>query len=314
MSIDKVHLVGMSPKHSTHLTVTEFEGVEVEPPIEVVLEGEGATRTAITQDALAARYNEEELLKIGEGSSMLGIKRVVGEIAMNGNLDYGAAKPLCTNPVVPQGNISFSEAWDMAHDEKYAREGMKGLLEEPTEGMPMAGTHKSDAIDDLHESYLNGDNITIDFNGEPMNSREIGELGIDRAYKKYFGYDKESYKEYQRLESDAFVANYALEQFEKKLKAKQEVPKLIEQSVDLINAKDSGDWRQCLEIRATDLYHGTDSRAAIELMKAHSYGRSEADLRQMFTEQDHSGASDAMTMAIIRNFYKSGATLAGILE
>lgn len=97
MALDKVHLVGMSENGSTYLTVDEFEGRAVKPPIQVTLEGEDASSVAVTQEALAARYDDEELRQIGEGSSMLGLKRVIGEIATNGNLEHGATKPLHPN-------------------------------------------------------------------------------------------------------------------------------------------------------------------------------------------------------------------------
>ncbi|QQS19988.1 hypothetical protein IPL85_00810 [Candidatus Saccharibacteria bacterium] len=97
MTLDKVHIVGMSENGSTYLTVDEFEGKAVKPPIQVVLEGKDATSVAVTQDALAARYDDEELCQIGEGSWVLGLQRVIGEIATNGNLEYGATKPLHPN-------------------------------------------------------------------------------------------------------------------------------------------------------------------------------------------------------------------------
>jgi hypothetical protein len=141
------------------------------------------------------------------------------------------------------------KAWDMAHDEKYASEGKAELLAEPKKGELMAGSHKSEAVDNLYKAYLNGEHVEVDFNGETMNSREIGELGVDRAFEKYFGYDKAGYKEHSRLEADARRSEYALKQFEEEYKAKAEVPKLVEQSADLIKTEVSGEWKQCLEGR-----------------------------------------------------------------
>ena len=201
----------------------------------------------------------------------------------------------------------------MAHDEKYKREGNTEFLEEPKRGDILAGTRKSEAIDDLYIAYLGGEHVTADFNGDRMSSREIGELGVDGAYEKYFGYDKEGYKEHDRLESNARSAQYALDQFEEQYRAKKEVPKLVEQSADIINPDTKGEWRKCLEIRAADLYHGADSRDAIALMRAHSQGVSRDELKQMLDEQGHSGASASMVRAMIMHFYKEGDSLAEIL-
>lgn len=202
-----------------------------------------------------------------------------------------------------------SDAWDMAHDEKYEREGKTELLEEPRKIELGAGTFKSEAIDELYNAYLNGEHITADFNGEPMNSREIGELGIDRVYEKYFGYDKKSYREHTRLEDAARHAEYALKEFESEYAAMREVPKLIEESAGLVKPETSSEWRECLEVRASDIYHGGDSKSAIELMSAHSTGASVEDLKKLFDDQGHSGRSGSMALSMIRHFYKDGDSL-----
>ena len=99
--MDKVHVVGMSEGGSTYMTVTEYSGadnktIRLEPPVKVVLEGENA-HVAVVQGNLAARYHDDELRQIGEGSSTLGLKRVIGDIAMNGNIAYGDPKPMHPN-------------------------------------------------------------------------------------------------------------------------------------------------------------------------------------------------------------------------
>lgn len=96
---DKIHSVGMSPDASTYMEVDSFMGpdkkaIAIEPPLVVVLEGQEARKVAFQQDALAARYTDEELRQIGEGSSTLGMQRVIGDIAMGGGLVDGATKPL----------------------------------------------------------------------------------------------------------------------------------------------------------------------------------------------------------------------------
>jgi hypothetical protein len=94
--MDKVHTVGMSENGSTYLTVDAVNGVRVEPPIIVTFEGENA-HVAVVQEAMAARYHDDELRQIGEGNATLGLNRVIGDIAMNGPLEFGATKPLHPN-------------------------------------------------------------------------------------------------------------------------------------------------------------------------------------------------------------------------
>jgi hypothetical protein len=104
---DEVHVVGMSENSSTYLTVSEVcdsDGnvVRVEPPINVVLEGKNIRSVAVTQNALAARYDQDELSQIGEGNPILGLDLVIGDVAVNG-LTYGAIKPL--HPTLMEAQI-----------------------------------------------------------------------------------------------------------------------------------------------------------------------------------------------------------------
>lgn len=117
MSLDKVHPLGMSENGSIFMTVNlvtdeENKVVRLEPPVEVVFEGNG-TNVAITQGALAARYSDEELAQIGEGSPAQGIKRVIGDIAMNGNLVHDATKPLHPTQFDIQQMITLPELPEM---------------------------------------------------------------------------------------------------------------------------------------------------------------------------------------------------------
>jgi hypothetical protein len=100
-AMDKVHTIGMSENGSTYMVVDAYYGennkrVAIEPPLRITLEGDEA-HVAFVQGAMAARYHDDELRLIGEGSSTLGIKRVIGEIATVGSLERGATKPLHPN-------------------------------------------------------------------------------------------------------------------------------------------------------------------------------------------------------------------------
>jgi hypothetical protein len=199
------------------------------------------------------------------------------------------------------------ESFDAGTQEKHELTG------EPTEEPIFTWHRKPDAIDGLYEKYLSGENVSYNFNGDVMTSAEIGALGIDGAYEKYFGYDRESYHAREKLERAAQHANYELKQFETEHAAKQEIPKLLESAKDLLKPETTTEFQECLEIRATALYHGMDSKAAIDLMKTHAGGASEEDIKKLLSEQDHSGASYDMVRAIIKHFYKDGDALAAIL-
>lgn len=109
---DKVHPHGMSPNDSTYMTVETFaaqngKSITIEPPLQIIFEGaEG--QIAFSQDGQTARYSDNELSQIGEGSSAVGMQRVIGDIAMNGKLAYGAIKPL--HPGLVDGEVVVPRA------------------------------------------------------------------------------------------------------------------------------------------------------------------------------------------------------------
>jgi hypothetical protein len=108
---DEVHHVGMSPDASIFMEVTSAGGATIEPPIKVVferIESEDIVLVAFCQGALAARYNDPELREIGEGSSALGMKRIIGDIATNGRMREFAIKPL--HPAIVQDPHTASRA------------------------------------------------------------------------------------------------------------------------------------------------------------------------------------------------------------
>lgn len=162
---------------------------------------------------------------------------------------------------------------------------------------------KSEVIDDLYVSYLNGEHATVEFEGEDISSVEIGELGIDASYEKYLGYSKEDYRERVRLETELHRAEYALQEFELTNTAVNNVPKLIEDSEGLVKPDAENEWIEFLNNQARDSYHGEDTRVAIGLMKAHSKGTSTDDLKRMVDEQGYDDTFFSIVMATINHFY-----------
>lgn len=108
---DRVHSHGMSPNQSTRMTVNTFIGpdneeIPIRPPLQIIFESEAAN-VAFLQDGLTARYHDDELRKIGEGSSTLGMQRVIGDIATRRSLIAGATKPL--HPGLIDGEIVMQQ-------------------------------------------------------------------------------------------------------------------------------------------------------------------------------------------------------------
>lgn len=99
-SMDTVHVLGMPERGSRRLTVDRFynedkgEMVSIHPPLNIILEGVQKECVAVAQNGLAARYSNQELEQIGEGNMMLGLDRVIGEVAAKGHLELDSIRPL----------------------------------------------------------------------------------------------------------------------------------------------------------------------------------------------------------------------------
>lgn len=202
------------------------------------------------------------------------------------------------------------ETWDMAHDEKYALDGKTELLQEPWhEGSVILGDGLDFTIDKLYDAYLSGQNVSVDFNGKTLNSREIGELGLNMAYEKYFGYDRENYQEHDRLEFAAEQAARDLEEFEAVYAAKKQVPELISETSGMIKPDAVDEWKNFLGHMSTDLLSIGVRNDAIALMRAHSQGATSEELKIMMKDQRHYGTTAAYLEAAIKEYYRNGDSL-----
>jgi hypothetical protein len=99
MPKDTVHTYGVSARGSLRSTIESYEDndgnrFDIAPPLHIIVEGADAEQIAIMQNGLAVRYSSEEMANIGDGNALLGLSLVVGDIAVNGNLERGDVKPL----------------------------------------------------------------------------------------------------------------------------------------------------------------------------------------------------------------------------
>lgn len=83
------------------------------------------------------------------------------------------------------------EAWRMAYDEKYKREGKLGLLEEPKQATVENYGDPRNILGFLDRMYKDGANWYVDIDGQRVTSRDVGEMGIDAAWEKFYGYTEQ---------------------------------------------------------------------------------------------------------------------------
>lgn len=83
------------------------------------------------------------------------------------------------------------KAWKMAYDEKYRREGKLGLLEKPKPATVENYGDPRNILGFLDHMYKDGANWYVDIDGQRVTSRDVGEMGIDAAWEKFYGYTEQ---------------------------------------------------------------------------------------------------------------------------
>ena len=99
---------------------------------------------------------------------------------------------------------------------------------------------------------------------------------------------------------------YKEKQAREEAKAKAQIPSWLERGSNLIYPERAEEWKKCVEARASDLYHGLDLNAAIEIMEMLENGATLDEAKEVLDGQDHSGASYGMVRNIIFSFSKKG--------
>ena len=86
----------------------------------------------------------------------------------------------------------------------------------------------------------------------------------------------------------------------------ESIPSWIKRGYALIFPERYNEWVQCVSIRATDIYHGMDLEAALEIMEALEKGASMEDAKKILANQDHSPSSESMVRNIVLSFSSKG--------
>ena len=209
----------------------------------------------------------------------------------------------------------------------------------------MIGSNSWNIIDALGERYLAGEQAWSRFTGF-RDGKDVDEIistadieaagGIDQYYEERFGYNRADFFMRRELQGAAMAAQDELDDFEKTHAALREVPKLIEDSRDLIKDGEIDDaetlshlygnttapsatpandaWALHLRDRAKGVYHGMDSHSAIKLMRAHAEGADPETMRELFRSEHYTGFARIAVLYLIKTYYKDGDDLCAIVE
>lgn len=161
------------------------------------------------------------------------------------------------------------------------------------------GSTLEECVNALLKFQNRGESVVVDFNGHQLYSCDIT---MDSAYLEVCGKTK---AEFDRAQEE-WRENYRKEQEEAKAKDEAKIPDWIKRGEGFIYPERAEEWKKCVEARASDLYHGRDLDAAIEIMEKLESGATLDEAKELLDSQDHSGASYGMVRNIIFSFSKQG--------
>ena len=155
------------------------------------------------------------------------------------------------------------------------------------------------AVKELEEYRARGESVVIDFNGHKLYSCDVT---MDSAYTEITGQTKAEFDKAQEEWRKEYQEREAREEAE----AKAKIPAWIEKGEAFIYPERMEKWKECVEARAGDLYHGMDLDSALALMEKLESGATMEEVKEMFDEQGHSGASAGMVRRMMFHFAKRG--------
>ena len=158
-------------------------------------------------------------------------------------------------------------------------------------------------VKELEEYRARGESVVIDFNGHKLYSCNVT---MDSAYTEITGQTKAEFDKAQEEGRKEYEERRAREKAEEKAEAQAKIPAWIEKGKAYIYPERMEEWKECVEARAGDLYHGIDIDSALALMEKLESGASMEEVKEMFEEQNHSGAGEGMVRRLMFHFAKRG--------
>lgn len=176
---------------------------------------------------------------------------------------------------------------------------MNEMTRENARKIDFYGSTLEECVNSLLKFQQRGESVVVEFNGHKLYSADIS---MDGAYQEVLGMTKAEHE--QKMEE--WHKEYQEREAREKAEAKAKIPDWIEKGKAFIYPERIGKWINCVEARAGDLYHGMDLDSALALMEKLESGATMEEVKEMFDEQGHSGASAGMVRSILFHFAKRG--------
>jgi len=176
---------------------------------------------------------------------------------------------------------------------------MNEMTRENARKIDFYGSTLDECVNSLLKFQQRGESVVVDFNGHKLYSCDVT---MDGAYQEVLGMTK---AEHDRKREE-WRKEYQEREAREKAEAEAKIPDWIEKGKAYIYPERVGKWKECVEARAGDLYHGMDLDSALALMEKLESGATMEEVKEMFDEQGHSGASAGMVRSILFHFAKRG--------
>ena len=161
------------------------------------------------------------------------------------------------------------------------------------------GTTLDECVNSLLKLQKRGESVFVEFNGHKLYSCDVT---MDSAYMEVTGKTKAEFDKAR----EEWRQKYEEEQARKEEEAKAKIPSWIEKGEAYIYPERMEKWKECVEVRAGDLYHGMDLDATLAIMEKLENGATIEEAKELFESQGHSGSSAGIVRNMLFTFAKRG--------
>lgn len=166
----------------------------------------------------------------------------------------------------------------------------------------LPGDNIESVVHTLLAAKAKGESVYAEFNGHKLYSDTVS---MDSAYIEITGQTKEDF-ELEREKTMQTLEQIKLQRKEDMEKAQEKIPSWIQRGQELIYKERHEDWKKCVLSRASDIYHGAELDASLDIMQALENGVTIEEAKEMLDEQEHSGMSASLVRNILFSFSSKG--------
>lgn len=156
------------------------------------------------------------------------------------------------------------------------------------------GNNIDDVYQALQEYKKQGQKYQVQFNGKVLNC----DMTLDECYQKVINMSYDEYHEKLKEKHNKYEKELA----EHKEKIPELIVKWIKWGEENLSADVQEEWKECVPIRLNDLYRGWELDCFKEIFDAYKANKSKEEIKEIITNQGHSGMSHHLECSIVYSF------------